>query len=458
MLQANGQRDPAARVRRWARTVDAVTIGLVILTAVAAFHPFRFEVFTVLISVRRWSRVALLACVIGTIRHWLVPRPSVFESIRESMRRLPTRRIADVLRANAALLVALGIPGLVMAAILVRGYDGVTYLRGDCPYYYWTALALLNRQGFDISGELPEGWQHHLNQIALSITNTPVPKHPVVLPIVSLPFIAAFGKPGALVFNVVQILLLLLVLYRMAALVAGPVAASAAVVLTFLGSLFPHYVWNYSPDVCATLLLMAGTLLVATGSRTFHFLLGGFLLGAAVVAKFPLAIFLPGSFFIRDQPFWKMSLATIAGMAVPLALFALMNLQLFGSPFITSYDRIATLKHGNVPAVYSQRKSFDLPITKGIRGQLLDREHGLLTTSPVTVLAVLGVPLLLRREPRLGAHLVLSSLALFLLFSTYDQWTASHYGNRFLMPAVAAFTVPLAIACDRISAGRVLNT
>jgi hypothetical protein len=363
---------------------------------------------------------------------------------------------------RAPLLLAMGVPAIVIAAILIHGYDGVTYLRGDCPYYYWTALALLKGHGLDISSELPGGWQHHINQIALSIGNTSVPKHPVVMPILSLPFIGAFDKPGALIFNVVQMGTLLLVLYQLGCSVARPYAASAAVVITFVGSMLPHYVWNYSPDVCATVLLMSGTLVVSIASRLRGWLAGGLLLGAAAVAKFPLIVFLPGAVLLTQKPNWKSMLPVAGGIAVPLAAFAIMNIHLFGSPFVTSYDRIATLKDGNVPAVYSQRSSFDLPIGEGARRQVFDKEHGLLTTSPVTLLALLGVPLLMAQHPRFGAHLVLGSLALFLLFSMYDQWDASHYGNRFLMPTVAAFTVPLAVAFDwiagRLAARRVTVT
>ena len=66
-----------------------------------------------------------------------------------------------------------------------------------------------------------------------------------------------------------------------------------------------------------------------------------------------------------------------------------MNVHLFGSPFVTSYDRIVTLAGGRFQ-IYSQRSSFDLPIVEGIRGQLFDHDHGLLATSPITLLAIAG--------------------------------------------------------------------
>jgi hypothetical protein len=255
------------------------------------------------------------------------------------------------------------------------------------------------------------------------------------------------GEPGALVFNLVQLMILLGVLYALARQVARPAAASAAVIFTFAGSSLPHYVWNYSPDLFATLLLMGGTLALASGDRVREALFGGLLLAAACVAKPPLIVFLPGSLLLRK---WsrKGTLTACAGGAVPFAAFGLMNFHLFGSPLITSYDRIATLVSGHVVTV-TQRSSFDLPIASGMYGQIFEAQHGLLATSPVTLVALAGIPWLVGRRPRLAVHLVVGSLALFLLYSTYDQWNASHYGNRFLIPAVAALSVPLAAAIER---------
>jgi hypothetical protein len=348
------------------------------------------------------------------------------------------------------LVLAVAIPSLVNAGIIVRGYDGGPYLRGDCPYYYYTARALLKDHRFDLSRQLPGGWFRHVNQVALSKAGRPVAKHPVVMPILSLPFIATFGKPGALVFNVVQCTLLLVVLYLLAVRIAHPYAASAAVVLTYVASLLPHYLWNYSPDLCATLLVAAGTLVVAEGRQRRDWIWGGVLLGLACAAKDPLVVFIPAMVFLIKRPFTTRAFAVAVGMLIPLSLFALLNVHQFGSPFTTGYDRIATLSPDYVASTYSQRSSFDLPFREGFSGQLFDPEHGLLRTSPITLISLLGFPLLLWRDRRLGATLAIGSLALFVLFCFYDQWNASHYGNRFLMPIVAFGAVPLAALIQQL--------
>ena len=199
-------------------------------------------------------------------------------------------------------MLAVAIPSIVNAAIIARGYDGGPYLRGDCPYYYYTALALLKDRRFDLSRRLPGGWYQHVNQIALSKNGRPVAKHPVVMPILSLPFVALFGKPGTLLFNVVQCTVLLAVLYLLAVRVAHPFAASAAVVLTYVVSFLPHYIWNYSPDLCATSCWRPERWLwlrradVATGYGA------ACCLGLACAAKYPLVLFIPATLFLVRRP------------------------------------------------------------------------------------------------------------------------------------------------------------
>ena len=361
-----------------------------------------------------------------------------------------TTEFAGTLRARWPAVIAVLVPAAVSFGILIHGYDGITFLRGDCPYYYWTALALLRDHTFNLTNQLPGGWRGHLGQVAMSVGGQPVPKHPVVLSIVSLPWVATLGEAGALVFNVLQIITLVWLLFLISARVCRPAAASAAVIFTFTGSFLPHYVWNFSPDVCATLLLTGAFLLLSIDRGDLSHVFAGFLLGLACVAKFPLSLFVPGCLLLLSKPRVRNGLLVVSGASVPLALFAFFNARLFGSPFVTSYDRIVTLTANGMPAVYSQRSSFDLAVGKGVVGQLLDPRHGLLTTSAITIASLAGLPFLARKDWRLTACIVVGSLGLFLFYSTYDQWAASHYGNRFLMPVVSLFSVPLAAALERL--------
>ena len=93
--------------------------------------------------------------------------------------------------------------------------------------------------------------------------------------------------------------------------------------------------------------------------------------------------------------------------------------------------------------------SFRISPLVGSWGQLFDPVHGLVFSSPVTMVSFVGLFWLARRDRALAWYLGLSWLALFLVFATYDQWNSSHAGNRFLMPIVALAAIPLATLVEQ---------
>ena len=364
-----------------------------------------------------------------------------------------TARRARIGSLLGPLALAAGLPLLVYLWIVATGFDGRHYLRGDCPYYFLTAVSLLSDGDLDLGNQLGPGLERHSADVSLDRFGRLVPKHPVVLPLLALPLVAAFGAPGALAFNLLQLVGLLAVLFALASRGAGPWASAVAVALTGVATFLPQYAWNFSPDLLATLLLAGGLLALPAepeASPRRH-LLAGLLVGLALVAKLPYLVALPGVLALVGSP-WRRTLPLLAaGLALPLALLALLNLHLFGSPTTTAYDRIAVFAGGAVRA-YSVRGGFDLPIATGLAGQLFDREHGLLPTTPVTLVGLAGLPLLARRRPRLAFAVGWTAVALLLFFARYRFWDSSDYGNRFLLPLVALAAVPLATLCERAAA------
>ncbi len=369
------------------------------------------------------------------------------------------------LARRAPLLLALAPPLLVYLWIVATGFDGRPYLRGDCPYYFLTAVSLLQDGDLDLGNQLIGArreslraygdLERHSAHVALDRFGRLVPKHPLALPLAALPLIAALGAPGALLFNLLQLAALLGVLFGLARRGAGPWAAAAAVALTGVGTFLPQYAWNFSPDILATLLLAGGLLALPAdrGPAPLRHLFAGLLFGAALVAKLPYVVALPGALALVGSP-WRRTLPPLAaGLALPLALLTLLNVHLFGSPTTTAYDRIAVFAGGAVRA-YSVRGGFDLPLATGLAGQLFDRAHGLLPTTPITLVSLAGLPLLARRRPRLAFAVAVAAAALLLLFSRYRFWYTSDYGNRFLLPLVALAALPLAALCEWV-AGKV---
>jgi hypothetical protein len=348
--------------------------------------------------------------------------------------------------ALAAVLVSLVMGGLLA---LPRAW-GTSYLRGDSPYYFVTAVSLLEDHDLDLGNQLPHGPAAHSGQISRDTRGRFVPKHPILLAVLALPLIAAWGTAGALAFNLLQAALLVALAYRLALRVARPAFAAAAAVLTAAASFWPHYLWNFSPDLLAALLVLGGVdCLLATidRPRPLRGAAAGLLFGASICAKLTMGLPVACALLLGAVKLRGRIAACLVGFALPLSALALLDAHLFGSPWITSYDRVAFLA-GGVWRTETTRSAFVLDFGQGAQGLLVDREHGLLWTSPVAVVALALLPLLWRRRRDLAVFVLVTWCGFFALFSKYRFWDQSHYGNRFLFLPVMLSALPLAAAFE----------
>jgi hypothetical protein len=87
---------------------------------------------------------------------------------------------------------------------------------------------------------------------------------------------------------------------------------------------------------------------------------------------------------------------------------------------------------------------------EGLWGTLLSARHGLFVWTPVTLLAVLGLVLLARRERELGL-VCLASLALLVLSNSMvrDWWGGASFGMRRLVSGTPCLAIGLAVFLDR---------
>jgi hypothetical protein len=74
----------------------------------------------------------------------------------------------------------------------------------------------------------------------------------------------------------------------------------------------------------------------------------------------------------------------------------------------------------------------------------------LLVWTPVVILAIVGLVVFQRREPRVGTPILATALAFYLLIACYPDWAGiSSYGNRFFVSLTAFFVLGLAVLLDR---------
>ncbi|MBI3448690.1 MAG: DUF2029 domain-containing protein [Acidobacteria bacterium] len=329
---------------------------------------------------------------------------------------------------------------------VVLVYEPYTFLIGDCPYYAETAISLAVDRDLDLRNQLGGGVATHERQISLGARGEWYPKHPILMPVLTVPLLPLFGMKSFLVFNVAVLALLTLVLYALSLESSSPPAAAAGTLATLFGSFLVFYDYNYSPDLFACLFLALAVLALFRDRPA----LAGGAAGFAVLARTSNLFLLP---LLLAFAGWRRrtrgAMAFALACAVPLLAQAALNAAMFGSPLTSPYSRIITLEAGRV-VLHSHMSDFTNPLWDGIRGQLLDRDRGLVFTAPVVLLAIPGFLLWFRR--RRDQALLAFGIAefLFLLFSRYLFWPTSHLGNRFLIPLVALSAPAVACLADAL--------
>ena len=81
---------------------------------------------------------------------------------------------------------------------------------------------------------------------------------------------------------------------------------------------------------------------------------------------------------------------------------------------------------------------------------LFSSNHGLLLWTPVLLLAIVGLFIFWRREPRVGTPLLAAFLFFYLFITCYPDWAGiSSYGNRFFISLTMLFVLGLGVFLDR---------
>jgi hypothetical protein len=350
----------------------------------------------------------------------------------------------------AFLAIALAVQGWVIVADLRRdaelGRAIPGYLFGDSGVYAAAADSLLRDRDLDLLNQcfpgrstladaLPELEGEYGGEFGLTADRRLTIKQSPVLSAAALPFYAAFGRAGFLVFNLVALNLLLIGLVKL----GGDTPAARVVVLVgFLSTPLLWYSANFSPDVflCA---LVVGSLLAARDGRPT---VAGVMAGLAVSTKvYVAAMVLPVPVLVwvtAGDRRWAALARLTAGGLLGLAPGLAFNTWLFGAPWVTGYERQLLVCDGAVgQADHSSR--FTVPFADGLRNLLLDPAVGLWPTASLWFLwpAAVGVLLI---APVAGRAWAVAAVAVVLLnlavFAPYDGWNGSAIGNRYLFPAL----------------------
>jgi hypothetical protein len=336
--------------------------------------------------------------------------------------------------------------------IISRSDLAESFLQGDSYYYRAVIDSLLDDGDLLIANNI---LADPLNgQLALGKDGF-VPKHPILLSLVSMPFYVMFGTPGLLLFNILDCMLLIVLIFKLNCLFFHRLIAFISAAVYATGTLFLDYTYNYSPDIFSTVLLLSALYLIFCE----RFYVGAILLGLCVFAKIPNALLAAvilayvGFTIFKgkstggsvQEPFRNkvmVGLTTAVLFMIALAPLAYTNFKLFGSPMITGYQRTAVAGSDGQMLSVDHSAKFNQPLFKGIYLSLFAPRNGIIPTNPVLILAFSGVVWFKQIRPREKAFLILLiCLVQFLLFAKYDEWYTSHFSNRFLMTFIALSSV-----------------
>lgn len=320
---------------------------------------------------------------------------------------------------------------------------------GDNPYYMLTTESLVRDGDLDLRNQLGRDVNRMRDSIGLGERGEWYSTHPVLMPVCAIPFFIFLGRDGFLAFNLLVILGLAWLTYRLARTSAAAwVSFSAALVFVFTTQT-AGAVYNFSPDAFSTLVTLAGILLLLRDRP----LAGGVFFGLAVLARTPNVILLPAAlpFLLLGKSPLRSIARFLAGAAPSSAIFLGMNWHMYGSPFTLSYSRVLMLTEKGV-VMQDNRGLFGAHyLLSGLWGQLVDKHHGLLFTNTVSLVGLLGLPALFRRNRRGALLVAFPALFLYVFHAFFKLWYVSGEGsNRYLFTAILLMAVPFAVLLESL--------
>ena len=326
----------------------------------------------------------------------------------------------------------------VLYAAVGLHYAAGVQVSGDEPHYLVMAQSLWRDHDLDLRDEYDgEEWSEFVpgplrpHWGAPRADGRPYPAHSPGLPLLLAPTYALGGRPGAVVLMALIAAAAAAVCQRLALRATGDASASVAAWLAAAGAplfFYSFHLYTEAPSALAA----SGSLAILLGTPAWPAAVVAALSAAALpwlhVKMIPaaLALGVVAVARLRGRP-----LAAFLIVAGAAALgFALYYRAIFGlaSPLAL---------YGGVPA------DARTLTWRSLGGLLLDRSYGLLPIAPVFLLALAGVPALLRAREA-WPHLLLGLAVLAPLVSWRMWWGGQCPPARFLVPLLPLLAVALA--------------
>jgi hypothetical protein len=328
---------------------------------------------------------------------------------------------------------------VVYIAQIIRLYEPYTFANFDPGWQIQTVLSIVADGDLDLRNQLGNNPKEASDQIALGTRGEWYCVHERLLPLMTVPFYMLFGINGALLFNALLALGMMLAVYRLAHM--GGSAACAAIAAFVTALTLADWSYSYSVDVFGAFLLVV-TLLASIRERHFF---AGLLFSLSVVGRLSNVAAAPAFLYLllsgKDPV--KSSLKFAAAAVPVVLLFLVSNWQMFGGPLELSYFHQAYLV-GSALEVNSQQRLFSVNPFRGIATILFDPRSGFIPSYPVAALAyVFGVRDWKRAQPRLWIACAIIGAGFLAFYSTYAGAVNLGGGMRHFLPVIALSALPL---------------
>ena len=324
-------------------------------------------------------------------------------------------------------------------------YVPSTWIQRDGRFYTNVNVTLVENGNVDQSEwaaswyERDLGWNRNLDaawsNVSLGRNGERVPKHPILMPLLSTPLFWALGLDGLLLFNLLCFGLAGAGAFAFARRYASPGSAAFAAGAFLLATGVRTHVYDYHVDV----LLLAAWLAGLAAVHAKRGVLAGVLVAVAVMLKPTTILLVPAAALLARPDRRTLGWAVLAG-TLALGAWGVKNWIVFGRPWWAGYNRMLVVEDGQ--AALARLDAFTVPLREGLTN-LWAGPYGLRHRMPLALVGVGGLVLLARRRPWAALAVLATVGAVVLLFAKY-LW----YGDRFLWPALALALPGLALTVD----------
>ncbi len=327
-------------------------------------------------------------------------------------------------------------------------YEPNTFIRRDGSFYATISMGLVERFSLDQREIQPQSWYSGTHpgyanldafwsNVSLGQKGAWYPKHSFLISVAAAPFYASFGVFGFLLFNALCVVAMLWAGYLIAARYAPPAAAALAVLLTALSPMVVEHTYHLSADIFNAALVALGSLALIHTRPAW----AGILLGLALWSRPVTAVLVfPVMFALIWGRFDRAKLMRLCiALSIPLALAAVTNTLMYGAPWVTSYDRVLTVRN-RTQEIVSARELYTNTFEAGLRLMFENREHGLIAHALPSLAALIGIIPLWRHARALAVALAVGMVGFVGTYVFYRYFHA-----RFFFAWEILLCVPLAV-------------